>query len=123
VLQAVAACSTLTSLCLDAGYGGVPAADRGLAAVAQGCRQLRQLTLQGIGRLTGDTVATLMQLPRLRLLRLLGCAQEVGQERCQALVGQLGLWQLQVDVVVGDRSERADWMIGELAGRWREEVQ
>jgi hypothetical protein len=69
VLQAVADCSSLTSLCLDAGYGGGPAADRGLlAAVAHGCRQLRQLTLQGIRRLTADMLPALMQLPRLRLL-------------------------------------------------------
>jgi hypothetical protein len=37
-----------------------------------------------------------------------------------ALVGQLGLWQLQVDVVVDDGSRRAQWMIRELLGRWRE---
>ena len=123
VLQAVAACSSLSSMCLGTGYGGGPAAEEGLAALAQGCRQLRQLTLQGI-RLSDHMVAVLMKgLPRLRLLRLLGCGQEVSQERCQALVGQLGLWELQVDVVVDDGSGRAQWRIRELAERWRGEVQ
>jgi hypothetical protein len=57
----------------------------------------------------------------MRLLRLLGCDRELSQERCQALVGRLGLWGLQVDAVVDDGSMWAGWMIGELgAARWRE---
>jgi hypothetical protein len=60
------------------------------------------------------------QLRLLRLLRLLGCSAALCQERCQALVGQLGLYELQVDVVVRDRSGRAHWMMARLAERWRE---
>jgi hypothetical protein len=39
----------------------------------------------------------------------------MGQEQCQALVGRLGLQELQVDVVVGDGSLRAEWMMERLA--------
>jgi hypothetical protein len=64
-----------------------------------------------------------MQLPCLRRLCLLGCGKAVGQEQCQALVGRLGLQELQVDVVVDDgppQSLRAGWMMGRLAQGWRE---
>jgi hypothetical protein len=64
-------------------------------------------------------VALMAGLPQLRLLRLLGCSTAQSQERCQALVGQLGLYDLQVDVVVDDGSGRAKWMMGQLAERWR----
>jgi hypothetical protein len=89
-------------------------------AVLAGCRQLKQLTLVGMGGLPEGTVLALMLLPRLRLLRLLGCSPGLSQERCQALVGQLGLYELQVDVVVEDGSGRARWMMHELGERWRE---
>jgi hypothetical protein len=61
-----------------------------------------------------------MRLPCLRLLRLLGCGKAVGQEQCQALVGRLGLHELQVDVVVADGSLWAWWMIERLIEAWRE---
>jgi hypothetical protein len=118
VLQAVAACSQLTSLHLAALGKAAPAAD-GLAALAQGCSRLRRLKLQGTERLSADMLPALMRLPCLRLLRLLDCGQAVGQEQCQALVGQLGLQELQVDVVVAaDGSLRAEWMMDRLARGW-----
>jgi hypothetical protein len=89
-------------------------------AVLAGCRQLRQLTLVGMVGLLEGVLAALMLLPQLRLLRLLGCSPELSQERCRALVGQLGLWGLQVDVVVDDGSARALWMMQQLVERWRE---
>jgi hypothetical protein len=39
-------------------------------------------------------------------------------EQCRALVGRLGLHQLQVDVVVDDGSLRAGWMMERLAEGW-----
>jgi hypothetical protein len=61
----------------------------------------------------------LMRLPCLRLLRLQGCSEAVGQEQCQALLGRLGLHQLQVDVVVfADGSLRAGWMMERLSEGW-----
>jgi hypothetical protein len=65
--------------------------------------------------------ALMAGLPQLRLLRLLGCNPEPSQERCQALVGRLGLWGLQVDAVVYDGTARAKsdgWGAGghEVAG-------
>jgi hypothetical protein len=110
VLQAVAACSQLTSLHLDAIGKAAPAAE-GLAALAQGRSRLRRLKLQDIKGLSADMLPALMRLPWLRLLRLLGCGEAVGQEQCQALVGRPGLRELQVDVVVADGSLRAGWMI------------
>jgi hypothetical protein len=119
VLQAVAAFSHLTSLHLAALGEAAPAAPDGLATLAQDCSGLRRLTLQGIQRLSADMLPALMRLPCLRLLRLLGCGEAVGQEQCQALVGQLGLHWLQVDVVVAaDGSLRAVWMIKRLAEGW-----
>jgi hypothetical protein len=123
VLQAVAACSQLTSLHLEVtrrrGEGmAAPAAD-GLAALALGCSRLRRLTLQGIQQLSADMLPALMRLPCLRLLRLLGCGKAVCLEQCQALVGRLGLQELQVDVVVAaDGSLRAEWMMDRLAEGW-----
>jgi hypothetical protein len=76
-------------------------------AVLSGCRQLKQLTLGGMKGLQEGTVGALMMMPRLRLLRLLGCSPGLSQERCQALLGQLQLYELQVDVVVDDGSERS----------------
>jgi hypothetical protein len=61
-------------------------------------------------------VALMVGLPQLWLLRLLGCSTALSQERCQALLGQLGLYGLQVDVVVGDGSGGAVWMMGQLEG-------
>jgi hypothetical protein len=94
-----------------------------LAALA-GCSRLKQLTLEGVRQLPESTLVALMGgLQRLRLLRLLGCSPELSQQRCQALVGRLGLWALQVDVVVRDSTaglERADWMIAKLGERWAE---
>jgi hypothetical protein len=90
-------------------------------ALAAGCRQLRQLTLEGVQPLQESALVALMSgLPRLRLLRLLRCSPALTQERCQALVGRLGLWALQVDVVMDDRSGRARWMIEQLQERWAE---
>jgi hypothetical protein len=60
----------------------------------------------------------LLRLPCLGLLRLLGCGTAVGQEQCQALAGRLGLQELQVDLVVGDGSLRAEWMRRRLAEGW-----
>ena len=123
VLQAVAACSQLASLHLwvrPKVDKADPAAD-GLATLAQACRRLRRLTLQGIWRLSADMLPALMRLPCLRLLRLLGCSPAVGQEQCRALVGRLGLQQLQVDVVVDDDSLRAWWMIEKLGEAWKDE--
>jgi hypothetical protein len=75
--------------------------------------------------LAESTLVSMMGLPQLRLLRLLrllGCSAALSQERCQALVGQLGLFRrgLQEDVVVDDGSVRAKWMILELLPRWVE---
>jgi hypothetical protein len=79
VLQAVAACSQLTSLRLEVTrlmcYGLAAPAAEGLAALAQGCSGLRRLTLQGKRRLSADMLPALMRLPGLRLLRLLGCSK------------------------------------------------
>ena len=125
MLQAIAALPQLQHLCLHVERSGssssstkAPAWD----ALAAGCSQLRQLTLWGASPLSEQMLVALMAgLPQLRLLRLLGCDPELSQERCQALVGRLGLWGLQVDVVVDDGSARAHWVIGELAAaRWRE---
>jgi hypothetical protein len=85
-------------------------------AVLTGCRQLKQLTLVGMVGLQEGTVVALMMLPRLRLLRLLGCSPGLSQKRCQALVGQLRLYELQVDVVVDDGSARTRWMMRKLGG-------
>jgi hypothetical protein len=58
-----------------------------------------------------------MALSASRRPRQRGTSGAVGQEQCQALVGRLGLHQLQVDVVAadgllpGDWSLRARWMI------------
>jgi hypothetical protein len=66
-------------------------------------------------------VALMAGLPKLRLLRLLGCSPALSQERCQALVGRLQLHELQVDVVVDDGLGRAKWMMEQLLEeRWRE---
>jgi hypothetical protein len=92
----------------------------GAMAVLAGCRQLKQLTLVGMVGLLEGIVMALMLLPRLRLLRLLGCSPRLSQERCQALVGQLRLYELQVDVVVDDGSARACWMMRKLGESWRE---
>jgi hypothetical protein len=121
VLEAVAACSQLTSLHLYVTRrreGASAPAAGGLAALARGCSRLRRLTLQGIEGLSADTLPALMRLPCLRLLRLLGCSPAVGQEQCQALVGRLGLQELQVDVVVVDGLPRAGWMKARLAEGW-----
>jgi hypothetical protein len=90
-----------------------------MAVLLTGCRQLKQLTLVGMTGLQEGTVVALMMLPRLRLLRLLGCSLGLSQERCQA---QLRLCELQVDVVVGDGLARARWMminLGAIWGVWR----
>jgi hypothetical protein len=90
--------------------------------LADGSRQLRQLTLVRMAHLLPEStlVALMVRLPQLRLLRLLGCSAALSQERCQALVGQLQLYELQVDVVVDDGSGRARWMMRGLAEKWRE---
>jgi hypothetical protein len=123
-LRKVAACRQLTSLCLwlcmDRHSLPEHPVAGGLAALAQGCKRLERLTLRGVKRLSVDMLPALMQLPSLRLLRLLGCSEAVGQEECRALAGQLGLRELQVEVVVDDGSQRAVWMIKRLAERWRE---
>jgi hypothetical protein len=121
VLEAIAALPQLHHLCLHVGRSSSMAAPA-WDALAAGCSQLRQLTLWDIRPLSEQMLAALMAgLPQLQLLRLLDCDPELSQERCQALVGQLGLWGLQVDVVVDDGTARADWLIVELArARWRE---
>jgi hypothetical protein len=134
LLQAIAALPQLQHLCLrgclkdlnpnvrQRGVSYDPQLDCGRLAVLAGCsRQLRQLTLMGMAYLPESTlVALMLGLPQLRLLRLLGCSAAPSQERCQALVGQLQLHELQVDVVVWDGSARAGWMMERLAERWRE---
>jgi hypothetical protein len=128
LLQAIAALPQLQHLCLR-GYtyrhSSNPQLGCGrLAVLAGGRRQLRQLTLVRMDDLLESTLVALMAgLPQLRLLRLLhllGCNKALCQERCQALVGRLQLYELQVDVVVHDRSARAQWMMGRLKERWRE---
>jgi hypothetical protein len=123
VLQVLAGCSQLTSLHLGKrrlGRVGLAAADGGLAALAQGCSRLRRLTLQDIEGLSAGMLPALMRLPCLRLMRLLGCGEAVDQEQCQALLGRLGLQELQVDVVVfADGSLRTGWMMERLARGWR----
>jgi hypothetical protein len=120
-LQAIAALPQLQHLCLYSGPRS-PHLGCGSLAVLAGCsRQLRQLTLGGVGHLAERTLVALMAgLPQLLLLRLLGCRGALSQERCQALVGRLQLYGLQVDVVVNDGSGRAEWMITGLEERWRE---
>jgi hypothetical protein len=120
-LQAIPALPQLQHLSLFC-HAHTPLLDCGRLAVLAGCsRQLRQLTLEGMAGLPESTLVALMVgLPQLRLLRLLGCNAALSQERCQALVGRLQLYELQVDVVVNDGSERADWFMRELRGRWRE---
>jgi hypothetical protein len=123
VLQAVAACRQLTSLCLWVERHHLPEhpVAGGLAALAQGCKRLERLTLRGVKRLSVDMLPALLRLPSLRLLRLLGCSEAVGQEECRALASSLGVvHQLQVDVVVADWSCRAEWMMLELGKGWRD---
>ncbi len=120
-LQAIAALPQLQHLCVVGGSGDDPPMDGATLAALAACSQLKQLTLRGVKQLPESTLAALMAgLTRLRLLRLLSCSPELSQERCQALVGRLGLWALQVDAVVDDGSARASWMIVKLAKRWRE---
>jgi hypothetical protein len=77
---------------------------------------MKQLTLLGI-EAADTTLAALMEgPPQLLLLRLLGCPA-MSQECCQALVGRLQLYELQVDVVVDDGSGRSAWMMQQLAER------
>ena len=136
VLQAIAALPELRHLSLCPGSSGIPEEEHlfdywqmdriGTALVAlAACPRLEQLTLVGMEALEEDTLVALMRgLTRLRLLRLLGCNAAVSQERCQALVGQLGLWQLQVDVVrdMWQFTGQHTWMITELEERWAEGV-
>jgi predicted exporter len=91
-----------------------------MAVLMPGFRQLKQLTLVAMVGLQEGTVVALMLLPRLRLLRLLGCSPVLSQDCCQVLVGQLRLYELHVDVVVDDGSGRAEWMMRGLGERWRE---
>jgi hypothetical protein len=92
-----------------------------LEVLAGCCRQLRQLTLVGMADLPDSTLVALMVgLPHLCLLLLLGCRAALSQERCQALVGRLQLYELQVDVMVYDGSASAGWMMELLEERWRE---
>jgi hypothetical protein len=121
-LQAIAALPQLQHLCLRAWPEKDQQLDCGSLAVLAGrSRQLRQLTLLAMADLAeGTLVALMLGLPQLRLLRLLGCSAALSQERCQALVGQLQLYDLQVDVVVDDGSGRAMWMMEQLAEKWRE---
>jgi hypothetical protein len=124
VLQAVAALPQLQHLRLQycSDIQCTPPAQKSSGMLAwsvmdellSGCRQLKQLTLVGMVGLLEGTVAALMLLPRLRLLRLLGCSPGLSQERCQALMGQLRLYELQVDVVVDDGLARARWMMSKL---------
>jgi hypothetical protein len=122
-LQAIVALPQLQHLCMSDFDQQM---DCGRLTVLACCsRQLRQLTLWGMAYLPESTLLALMVgLPQLRLLRLLGCSadlsEELSQERCQALVGQLQLYELQVDVVVKDGSGRARWMMARLLERWRE---
>jgi hypothetical protein len=120
-LQAIAALPQLPHLCLRAGPDGTQPDCSSLAVLAGGSRWLRQLTLMGMADLAESTLVALMAgLPQLRLLRLLGCSAALSQERCQALVGQLQLYELQVDVVVDNGTARAQWMMQRLEERWRE---
>jgi hypothetical protein len=79
-----------------------------------------QLKLFAGGALPESTLVALMVgLPQLRRRRLLGCSAALSQERCQALVGQLQVYELLVDVVVDDGLCRARWMMERLEERWR----
>jgi hypothetical protein len=121
LLQAIAGLSQLQHLCLYHCDQSSRQLDcSAMAVLMSGCKQLKQLTLVNLVGLLEGTLAALMPLPRLRLLRLLGCSPGLSQERCQALLGQLRLYELQVDVVVDDGTGRADWMIRELVCVWRE---
>jgi hypothetical protein len=122
VLQAIAALPQLQHLCLRAWDTTSPQLGCGrLVVLAGGSRQLRQLTLMGMADLPESTLVALMVgLPQLRLLCLLCCSAALSQGRCQALVGQLQLYELQVDVVVDDWSASAGWMMTQLAERWRD---
>jgi hypothetical protein len=117
-LQAHEALPQLQHLCLCArSFDPQPDCGR-LAVLARCSRQLRQLTLEGMADLPESTlVAPMVGLPQLQLLRLLGCSAALNQERCQALVGRLQLYEVQVDVVVDNGSGRAWWMIRELLDR------
>jgi hypothetical protein len=95
---------------------------RGLATLASGCSRLQQLTLSQVGPVDVDAAAALMALPRLRSLQLLQCQGAPSQEECQALVGRLGLWRLQVDSLPGDGSLRSAWMSDKLQAEARREM-
>ena len=114
----------LEHLHLSLGWGPAEGAQQPhtLALLLAGCKQLRQLTLQGAKGLSEGTLSALMMLPSLQLLRRLGCDAALSQERCQALVGQLGRHRLQVDVVVDDGSLRAAWMAEEFEEGWWQEA-
>jgi hypothetical protein len=119
LLRAIAALPQLQHLCLNGLQDG------GQVAVLAGCRQLKQLTLYNRYNDVAEPeeaalVALMRGLPKLRLLRLLACSKQLSQDRCQALVGQLGLCALQVDVVVADGSARAEEMLAALEAQWRE---
>jgi hypothetical protein len=123
VLSLAPGCGRLEHLHLGLlGHGSVHggSAQPHVLVLLAGCSRLRQLTLHGVKGLSEGTLCALMVLPSLRLLRLLGCAAALSQERCQALAGQLGRHRLQVDVVVDDGSLRAMWMIERLEDMWRE---
>ncbi len=118
VMEAVAACSELEHLYLEfPTFQHQQSLTLGLLAPL---KRLKQLTLKGCLQLCPGTVVGLMLLPRLRLLRLLACTPGISQDDAQGLVGTLGRYELQVDVVPNDGSVRAGWVIGELSGRWRE---
>ncbi len=97
-----------------------------LARLAAGCRALKWLTLVWVAPLSHDVVAALMAaLKALRWLRLLACQGGPSQEQCQAMLGQLQLYELLVDVV-----EEGQWYMGcvqarcllkELGKQWMEE--
>jgi hypothetical protein len=120
LLQAIAALPQLQHLCLHAWSYNPHLHCSCLAALAGGSRQLRQLTLWGFDLSESTLEALMVGLPQLRMLRMLGCSAALSQERCQALVGRLQLYELQVDVVVDDGSLRARWMMGRLGERWME---
>lgn len=117
LVQAIAACKQLQHLHLQF---ELPDEHLLVLLVLQG---VKQLTLSGAGSLSIGTIAALMLLPRLRLLRLLGCDPGFSQAQAQVLVGQLQVYELQVDVVPGDDSVRAGWEVRKLEGRWREVVR
>lgn len=121
VMHAVAGLKALEYLHLVLQEPGEEALPCHTLALLSRCKALQQLTLSSIRDLGAQALAGLFMMPRLRLLRVLGCSPDFSQEDAQSLIGQLHSYQLRVDVVPPDGSLRAKWKIEKLEKKWKPE--